>query len=243
MALAEYLSRTRRLLQAPSAPVELYSDADLTSFINQARTQLAGESESIRVLGTISTIIGQRVYTFSNISTGLSNSTGVLGALRIEQMMYAVGDGFQWFRSRPWPWFMSFKMSNVVPSPGAPQIWSQYGQGSTGSFYLDPPPDFEYAITADCVCLPIALVDDTTIEAIPPLWQDAVAYFAAYLAYLSSQSAARQADALKMIEIYSEFVNRARKFATPNVNKYFYPQRDDLTSINKLGLSPKAGGG
>lgn len=242
MALATYLTQTRQLLQAPSAPVELYDDASLTLYVNRARKQLAGESESIRILGTISTIVGQRPYDFSGINTGISATNGVRGALRVEQMMYAVGDGFQWFRGRPWPWFFSFKMSNVVPAPGPPAIWSQYGQGSTGSFYLDPPPDFVYSLTVDCVCLPIDLVDDTTVEAIPPLWQDAVAYFAAYLAFLSSQSASRQADALRMIEIYGEFVQRARRFATPSVNKYFYPQRDDMTQLNKLGLSPKQGG-
>lgn len=239
--LSTYLTQTKQLLQNPGAPISLYSDADLTLWVNRARKQLAGESASLRVLGIIPTVIGQRPYNFASINLGDSTVTGVGSTLRVEQMMYAVGDGFQWFRSRPWPWFMSFKLSNPAPATGAPEIWSQYGQGSTGSFYLDPIPDFVYAITADCVCLPIDLVNDSTVEAIPPLWQDAVAYFAAYLAFMSAQSAQRQADALRVYKLYEEFVDRARKFATPSVNEYFYPQRTNITDVQKFGVNPKGG--
>jgi hypothetical protein len=237
--LTSYLLKTRQLLQVPDAPVTLYPDTDLISFLNEARKQTAGEGDCIRVLGTLNTTIGQRNYDFTSINTGTSSANGVQGPLRLEQMLYAVGDGFLWFRSRPWPWFMSFKLSNPVPTPGVPQVWSQYGQGSTGSFYLDPPPDFVYALTIDCVCLPIDLVDDTTVEAIPPLWQTAVPFYAAYLALLSAQSAQRQGDADRMIARYTEYVDRARKFSTPSANRYFYPQREDLTQLNKLGISPK----
>lgn len=239
-----YLARTKQLLQNPSAPSQLYSDADLQNWINQARKQLAGESQSIRVLGTIDTVIGQRPYDFSGINTGASIATGVQGPLRIEQMVYAVGTGYQWFRARPWAWFFSFKLSNPAPASGPPAVWSQYGQGSTGSFYLDPIPDFVYTLTVDTVCLPIDLVDNVTVEAIPPLWQDAVSYFAAYLALLSAQSAQRQGDADRMIQRYTEFVDRARRFSTPETTGYFYPQREDLTTLNKFGISPnKAAGG
>lgn len=241
--LDSYLATTRRLLQVPDAPVELYSDSDLTPYINEARKQTAGEGDCIRILGTIDTVVGQRAYDFSAINIGVAASNGVDGPLRIEQMMYAVGTGYQWFRSRPWPWFMSFKLSNPVPDSGPPSTWSQYAQGFTGSFYLDPLPDFVYTLTADCVCLPIDLVTDTTVEAIPQLWQTAVPYYAAYLALLSAQSSQRQGDADRMIARFQEYVDRARKFSTPSVNRYFQPQREDLTQLNKLGISPKAGAG
>jgi hypothetical protein len=239
--LSTYITQTRQLLQNPAAPTPLYSSADITLWINRARKQLAGESASIRVLGAIPTVIGQRPYNFSSINLGVAATTGVSTALRVEQMVYAVGSGFQWFRSRPWPWFFSYRLSNPAPASGPPNMWSQYGQGSTGSFYLDPLPDDIYALTPDCVCLPIDLIDDTTVEAIPPLWQDAVAYFAAYLALMSAQSAQRQADGLRMLKLYEEFVDRARRFATPDVNKYFYPQRTNITDVQKFGVNPKGG--
>ena len=43
--LTAYLNATAILLQNPVAPTSLYSTANLTTFINTARGQLAGESE------------------------------------------------------------------------------------------------------------------------------------------------------------------------------------------------------
>ena len=50
--LNAYLTSTQLLLQNPAPTAALYSPANLTSFINTARGQLAGESESIRVVTT-----------------------------------------------------------------------------------------------------------------------------------------------------------------------------------------------
>lgn len=144
-------------------------------------------------------------------------------------------------------------MNNPVPVQSAPTEWSQYGQGAApktglqaqgGSIYVDPVPDSAYTFQLDCVCYPIDLVDDTTAEAIPYLWTDAVAYFAAYLALLSAQSQARQADANRMFERYTEFVNRARRFSTPSVLNTSYAQNPSPTRVNQLGMSPpRAAGG
>jgi hypothetical protein len=65
-------------------------------------------------------------------------------------------------------------------------------------------------------------VNDTTAEAIPYLWTDAVPYFAAYLALLSSQTGARTADADKMMQRYTEFVERAKRAATGDVLPWQY---------------------
>jgi hypothetical protein len=230
------------LLQYPTAPVDpLYSQTDETNWINQARVQLAGESESIRVLGTIDTIAGTRNYNFSSVT--VTGTPGVSSVLNVRSILYGVGGGQAWARPRNWEWFQLYKMNTAVPSSGPPQVWSQYGQGATGSFYLDPVPDDVYALTCDCVCLPINLASDSDPEAIPPLWQDAVAYFAAYLALLSAQSEQRQSDADRMFQRYTEFVDRARKFSTPSVNKYLYPQNQDPTMLQKLGITPKQGAG
>lgn len=86
-------------------------------------------------------------------------------------------------------------------------------------------------------------MNDATVEAIPALWRDAVCFYAAYLAMLSAQSAQRQNDADRMFQRYTDYVDRARKYATPEVNSYIYPQNPSPTMINKLGLTPKAGAG
>jgi hypothetical protein len=247
MPLSIYRQQTKQLLTYPDSPDELYTDSDLNLWINRARQQLAGESQSIRVLGTVTTSGVRGPYTFSTVM--VSSTPGVAAVLHIRAMRYAIGSGFKWMRPRNWEWFDIFKLNNVVPPSGPPQVWSQYGQGSTGSFYIDPIPALEdgspqnYVLTCDCVCLPVDLLDDTTVDAIPPLWQDAVCFYAAFLAMLSAQSAQRQNDADRMMQRYEEFVGRARKFANPLVNNYLYQQSNDPTLLNKIGLSPKAGAG
>src|SRR5262249_10112671 len=156
--------------------------ANLNIWINIARGQIAGEGECVRRIGTIATVIGQRAYNFSDIALGTSSVTGVQGAINVRRIAYDVGQntqglsGQQWMTPRPWEWFDLYCMNNPVPTPGPPETWSQYGQGSagtgtgssaTGSFYIDPPPDAVYSLNLDCTCYPIALVDDTTVESIP----------------------------------------------------------------------------
>lgn len=239
--LATYLTRTTQLLQSPAAPTSLYDTTSLTGWVNVARNQLAGESESIRYLGTINAVAGTQNYNFSAMNTGVSATNGIQGILHVRSILYGVGNGNVWVRPRSFEWFQLYKMANVVPLSAAPQVWAQYAQGSSGSFYLYPIPDIAYVLTCDCVCYPITLVDDTTVEAIPPLWTDAVPYYAAYLALLSAQTGQRQADAARMFNMYTEFVGRARKFSNPSVNRYLYPQTGDPTQAAKIGM--KASGG
>ena len=255
--LSSYLTNTANLLQTPGAPTSLYSTANLTLWVNTARGQLAGESQSIRTIGTISTVIGQRNYNFSSINIGTASATGIQGIIHIRRVMYAVGSGYQWMRPRNWEWFDLYKLNNPVPPSGPPEVWAQYAQGSqgtgsitgvgsgtlsTGSFYLDPIPDYVYTLYCDCVCYPISLAADTDVEAIPYLWTDAVPFFAAYYALLSAQTGQRMGEAEKYFEYYKTFVDRARKAATPDVNKYLYQQVPDPTMANKIGMSSGRGG-
>ncbi len=239
--LDTYILRTQQLLQSPAAPVQLYSAADLTQWINQARGQLAGESRCIRALGTIATVVNTRNYNFSDIGFPSPTPTGIAGAINVRSIQTMIGDtgGLRWINARGWTWFNYYNMTNIAPVFGEPDEWAQLGQGATGSFYIDPPPDGVYILSCDCICRPIDLVNDTTVEAIPFLWTDAVAYFAAYLAYLSAQAPARQNDAARMFEHYQTFVERARQYSTPDVNPTMYPQNKDPAQIAKLGHSPK----
>ena len=245
--LTAYQTNLQNLLQNPGAPQQLYSLTNQTLWLNIARGQLAGEAECCRVLGTIQTVVGQRNYNFSSISTGVSATTGIQGVIHVRRISYNVGQGQQWIPNRSWEWFDLYHMNNVVPTQGAPTTWSQYGQGSagtstgsgaSGSFYIDPPPNFVYTLNCDCVCYPIALVDDTTVEAIPYLWTDAVPFFAAYWAYLSAQTGARQADAERMYNHYKEFLQRARQASNSSVNRSHYEQASDPAQAAKMGIKP-----
>jgi hypothetical protein len=256
--LNTYLTRTQQLLQYPApAAGNLYSTADLTSWINQARGQIAGETECCRYLGNLTTNLNVRNYNFSQISLGLSATTGLAGVINARQMLYAVASGYQWIRPRPWSWYWLFKLNNPVPQQGAPQVWSQFSQGgsgsgsitgigsgsmTSGSFYLDPPPDLTYVLLIDCSCYPNALAADTDVEAIPYLYTDAIPYFAAYLALMSAQSSTRLDQAQRLFDLYKMFAQRADQASAPNVNRYIYERQSDPTVINKLGVQKSAGG-
>lgn len=233
--LNNYLNLTGLLLQNPASPSTLYSTANLTTFINEARGQLAGDSESVRVQGAISTVVGQRVYQFANIN--VTSVAGVAGVFNVRQMMIGQASGTVWVRPRSFEWFTFYRLNNPVPPSGPPNEWSQYAQGEIGSFYLDPLPDSIYNLTLDCTCVPISLVLDTDPEAIPYPWTDCVPYFAAYLALLASQVPARQADADRMLQRYNEFKDRARKYSTPGVLPTIYPQNPSPVTQNQLGLA------
>jgi hypothetical protein len=255
MSLTAYQTDLTRLLQNPSATTALYQTSDLTLWINKARGQLSGESESIRYRGTLTTVVGQAAYNFSSINTGVAATTGIQGAIHVRSLMYGVGTGNQWVTPRAWEWFELYNLNNPVPDSGPPTDWAQYGQGAAppgtmgagstvgGSIYIDPPPDLGYILTLDCVCFPIALVDDSTVEAIPYLWTDAVPYLAAYYALLSSQMQARRADAEAYFNYYQTFLARARQSANPSVLRSQYEQSSDPAQLNKLGVQQSAGNG
>lgn len=243
--LNTYLLQTQELLQNPPAPNPLYATANLIDYINRARLILAGDAECVRVYGQFSTVVGQRQYPFSALNVATVNPA-VSAPFNLRYLWYAVGDpgGQASMRPRGWPWFSQYKLNNPVPQPGAPQVWSQYGQGDSGSLFIDPIPDDVYTIFCDTVCVPIALVDDTTAEAIPYPWTDAVPFFAAYYALLSAQAPARQADAERMMQRYEEFKTRARRMSNPSILPGLYEQSAPVVSkANQLGAQSSGGGG
>lgn len=245
--LNTYITQTQRLLQNPAPATGLYSPTAVTDYINIARKQLAGESECIRVIGTIPTVNAQRSYSFASINLG--SPAGVDGVFNVRRINFATGDGQQYVTPRAWEWFDQYCMNNPVPlsgDPGSrfPKRWSQYGQGGgapsggsaqSGSFYVDPIPDDVYTLYCDCVCYPTTLLDDTTPEAIPFIFTDAVPFFAAWYALLSNQTQARRADAEAYYSYYQEFLARARRIANPSVLGWQYEQSSDPAQQGKAG--------
>lgn len=240
--LTTYITQTQRLLQNPAPATGLYSAASLTDYINIARKQLAGEAQCIRVIGTIPTIAGQRAYSFANITLGAAS--GVAGVFNVRRINYGVADGQAYVTPRPWEWFDQYCLNNPTPidnDPNSlgnryPRIWSQYGQGGgqptggsaqSGTFYIDPIPDDVYTLYCDCTCYPSTLVDDSTAEAIPFIFTDAVPFFAAWYALLSNQTQARRVDAEAYYGYYQTFLERAKKISTPAVLGSQYEQMSD----------------
>jgi len=195
---------------------------------------------------------GTLVVIWTTATGAVMNWTAASGA----PMIWTIPDtvvtfgGQVWMAPRSFEWFSIYELNNAAPAQGPPVRWSQLGQGASsapygsavsGNLWIAPQPDGPYTLAVDAVCFPVPLVDDTTPEAIPYLWTDAVPYYAAYLAYLSAQSPARQADALRMFQIYQEFVGRARRFATPGVLPGIYPQQPDPFMAGRLGMAQQRG--
>lgn len=245
--LNAYLTQTKQLLQNPNSPNQLYSDADLTLYINRARSQVAGDSEAIRVYpATLPLVTGQQVYPFTSIVLPNAGTLGVGGVYNIRVVWIQTGTGQIWVRPRPWAWFGIYELNTAAPASGQTKVWSQVGQGASGSFAVSPLPPaflptFPLILNMDVSALPIDLVDDNTPEAIPFPWTTCVPFFAAYYALLSAQSAARQADADRMMARYEEFKERARKMSNPAVNPLVYEGSRDPFEQNRLGLG-QAGG-
>jgi hypothetical protein len=249
--LTEYTTRTQRLLQNPAPANGLYSTASVQDYVNIARKQLAGEGQCIRRIGTVPTVIGQREYSFASVDVGVKATTGIDGVFNVRRINYTTGDGQQYITPRPWEWFDQYCLNNPVPidasaTPGAnpPLTWAQYAQGSaaptggstqSGSFYLDPIPDDIYTLSMDCACYPITLVDDTTVEAIPYPFTDAVPFFAAYYALLSTQTQARRADAEAYYGYYQTFMERARNISNAAVLTWQYEGAQDPAQQGKAG--------
>lgn len=232
MTLFAYRQQTQRLLgdviQARMNP------SDLDSYINTARFQAAAEGEAIRTVGTIPTVGSQQSYLFSAITASGTGYGSVL-AVRL------VSSGGVLLQARNWEWFYSYYIAPGTTT-GTPTVWSQLGQGVSGSFYLAPTPSGIVTLTLDCVLLPINLVDDTTAEALPYPFTDAVPYFAAYLALLSANEGPA---AQSMYQSYERFMMRARSQATPSVlpEQYFGGEGAKLAGTNTPIINPATLGG
>lgn len=236
--LDQYIEETRQLLDLPSAPVQLYSDATLTSFINRARKQVALDGECVRLYAPLATVALQQVYPFSAIN--ISGDPSILAVCNVRMISRAQApDSKKMINAWPWEYFNQYYVATSNPLVAAPTEWAQYGQGTKGSIFFYPVPDAILSLACDTVCLPISLVDDTTAEAIPYPWTECVCYFAAYLALLSAQTGQRSMDANLMFERYEEFKNRARRFATPSVLGAQYEQSGGKSVIPPVGGGAK----
>ena len=100
-----------------------------------------------------------------------------------------------------------------------PTLFGQLGRGTGGSLYMYPIPSQPYQMEWDSFCLPSDLIDDSSYEAIPQPWQDAVPYFAAHLSFLELQNL----NAAKFyLDLYDNMVHRYSNYAAPTrmVNPY-----------------------
>jgi hypothetical protein len=234
--LISYQQTTRRLLD--DVTFVKVNDFDLRDWINLARGQVAGQGKCVRQYATLTLAIGTRVYPFSDIA--FTAAQGILGPNDARMIWYQIASGQRLVTSRPFEWFGQYHLNNPVPSSGFPKVWAQLGQGQNGTLFFDPLPDDAYVCPVDVECAPIPLVDDSTQEAIPPLWRDAVPFYAAWYELIRQQ---KPEAAEMMMKRFTELMGRARVAATSDVLPDNFEQVPDVTLQNKLGIAAGRGAG
>src|SRR5579872_333253 len=167
-----------------------------------------------------STVPQQEFIQFSTLNTLAALTPGVSQVVGITSVACQWGSGSVYkpiLRWRPWSWFQANCRVYSISAINFPAYWSQYSQGVNGSFAQFPIPGSVLSLDVDSICLPVALTDDTTPDAIPYPWTDAVPFYAAYLCYRNSS---RAPDAAIMFNedprapgLYQVYMRRARKMS------------------------------
>lgn len=173
----------------------------------------------------VSTALNQELYSFTSLNTFVQQTPGVSsiqGILSIAVMQGSPGAFKPTLFYYPWGALQAYCRSYSAQVTNYPDRWSQYGQGVGGSFFLYPIPSGQYPMDIDCYCLPVPLVSNATVEALPYPWTDAVPYYAAYLALLNSQ---RKEDAMAMLNDYKMKVSEGGGFSRPMVIPSYYGRR------------------
>lgn len=155
------------------APQVTVSDPTGTGAVLQATTS------SVTTL-----IAGQEVYNFSSFPLNVPGVSSVY-AVRSVAILY---DNYRYILPMySFTTYQAFVRQYPRQYMYVPTVATQFGQGAGGSLYFYPLPSQAYSFQADCSCIPMDLASDTDPEVIPQPWQDAVPYFAAYLAKLEAQ--------------------------------------------------------
>jgi hypothetical protein len=216
VALNAYIAQTQSLLNDVGA-VE-YTTASLTTYINDARVQVAGASESIRQIALLGLTANVQGYPF-NLFTGLT--AGVAGVLAVRKASVRTPAEWTEIFDREWEWFWSNCLNGPLSvSTGTPNTYSQLQPGIGGLIYFSPIPLTGFNARCDVVGYPNNLTVDADPEALPYPWTEAVQYYAAYLALLNAQ---RYADADSMLQRYDLFQTRATQMTTPTTLPGQYP--------------------
>lgn len=199
--LSDYLSRTQRLLHDPNE--DFWSISDLTDYINQARQQVAIDTQCLR-----------KVVTYP-LTTNVSSydAADVLASVDSQRSVLAIVDIFWiWSTERIKLRNMSYTDLNVVARPWTNLQsyligWARMGQ--TG-VVIGPIPDQSYSTEWDLLYAPVDLVSSTDTEldlAVPQTIP--VPYYASYLArmYEEDEKRAQQAMNLYRSKIMSSQAN------------------------------------
>lgn len=191
-----------------------------TSIVFTPTSGGSGATATAVISGANQTVANQEVYPFSAVNPLVQATSGVASILVVQGVSISWGQGmkptlFTW----DWGSFQAQLRSYSFGLTGYPSTAAQFGQGVGGSIYLWPIPSGVYAMDWDCICLPVDLVSDSTPEAIPYPWTDAIAYFAAGLCFDNSRQG-QNSD--RFYQRYEQRMMGARAFSDSGMIPSYY---------------------
>jgi hypothetical protein len=250
VALNAYLNALQILLHDQAGLA--YPQSVLTGFINEARQQVALESESIRGIGAIPTVPSQTSYSNSSVTVPMV-PVGIANLITPRSIQYDPGLVLTSGRTpqvtlvkRNWDWFNFYELGMAQRAPGPPRVWAPFMMGqptlpqggvsggvvAAGSFFINPP-NAVYLLLVDGTWGPENLEVEADPEAIPGPFTDAVPLYALYLGFMDARlnELAQQA-----LQVYELFMTRARGIVTPLPEQNAFP--GGLSARRLPGMAP-----
>lgn len=171
-----------------------------------------GATCSVTLGSHVTTVPDQEVYTLTSLAALVPSQPGLGGIIGVQSVAVSWGALKPVLSWRDWSFFQMYLRSNSMSYQNYPSVWSQYGQGESGSLYVWPVPNQYSAMEVDCYFNVADLSDSQTVDLIPSPWNEPVHYYAAYLAYLNAQ---RRDDARTMLGEHERLMAQARMVVSP----------------------------
>jgi hypothetical protein len=163
---------------------------------------------------------GQEVYPFSAVNLSIFPGVDSIYMIRSVSILFS---GFRYslacydmttYQSSVRQWALIWQYTPVV--------CTQYGQGTSGSFYMYPVPSQTFQMEWDCFFLPSYIRTDQDYDVLPDPWTNAVPYFALHLAFLELQ---KFNAANYYLDLFDKMLHRYSTYARPGmrVNPYGRP--------------------
>jgi hypothetical protein len=163
---------------------------------------------------------GQEVYSFSSVNLSLFPGAAAVYMIKSVSILFS---GFRYslacydmttYQSLVRQWALIWQYTPVV--------CAQYGQGTSGSFYMYPIPSQTFQMEWDCFFLPSYIYTDQDFDLIPDPWTNAVPYFALHLAFLELQNFN---GANYYLDLFDKMLHRYSTYARPGmrINPYGRP--------------------
>ena len=197
--------------------------SDSTVGIGTAGGMIPGQVGNANDLSTsvFSTIAGQERYPYSFANSFVqSQNAGVKGVVDVYNVAVSWGGNKPAMSWMPWQDLQAYARSITNGTTSYPVVFSKYQEGESGQVWLFPVPSIATEMEWDCSCVPEPLVNDTTPEAIPQPYTNAVRFYAAKLAYFSSQRFG-MADIMEE-EFQKHMMTDAAAVNTGAVPNYYY---------------------